>query len=234
MNSKHTYPIEKECGYCKNKIIITASKDIRKKFCSRSCHISNNNKNRIWKEFSKNKISSSRTVSYKGINNPNYRGGGKDCVCLECSLKFKIPNHNNKNKKHSGKFCSKQCFYTNTAKNKLSVNQRKLTKIFSRNLSKLITRKKSSTESLWFNLFDYSLQDLKNHLESLFKPGMSWNNYGEWHIDHKIPISYFKFESKDDEHFKKCWSLSNLQPLWAFENLSKGGMNTKINKLKYG
>lgn len=60
------------------------------------------------------------------------------------------------------------------------------------------------------------------HLESLFTNGMSWQNYGEWHVDHKIPISSFDFESIECEEFKKCWSLNNLQPLWGIDNLSKG------------
>lgn len=52
---------------------------------------------------------------------------------------------------------------------------------------------------------------------------MIWDNYGEWHIDHIIPISKFHFESFEDEGFKKAWALNNLQPLWANENMKKGG-----------
>lgn len=59
-------------------------------------------------------------------------------------------------------------------------------------------------------------------LEAKFKPGMSWGNHGEWHIDHKRPIASYDFSSADDPAFKECWSLENLQPLWAKENLSKG------------
>jgi hypothetical protein len=51
---------------------------------------------------------------------------------------------------------------------------------------------------------------------------MTWDNYGEWHVDHKIPMNSFQFESTDDIGFKECWKLSNLQPLWGPENLSKG------------
>ena len=58
---------------------------------------------------------------------------------------------------------------------------------------------------------------VKLHMESLFKEGMTWNNHGEWHIDHIIPISSGKTE---DEVVKLC-HYSNLQPLWAEENLLK-------------
>lgn len=74
----------------------------------------------------------------------------------------------------------------------------------------------------WEDLVGYTIQDLKIHLEKLFSAGMTWNNYGEWHIDHKIPKSVFIFESADDIGFKKCWDLKNLQPLWALDNIKKG------------
>ena len=51
---------------------------------------------------------------------------------------------------------------------------------------------------------------------------MNWDNYGEWHIDHIKPISSFIFESSEDEEFKRCWSLDNLQPMWGIENIKKG------------
>jgi hypothetical protein len=51
---------------------------------------------------------------------------------------------------------------------------------------------------------------------------MTWENYGDWHIDHKIPVSAFNFSKASDIDFKRCWKLSNLQPLWAAQNVSKG------------
>ena len=59
------------------------------------------------------------------------------------------------------------------------------------------------------------------HMEAQFKPGMSWDNYGEWHIDHIKPKAKFEFSSAHDEGFKACWSLSNLQPTWASDNSRK-------------
>lgn len=72
-----------------------------------------------------------------------------------------------------------------------------------------------------FQSIGYSLDDLMKHLETLFINGMSWENYGDWHIDHIIPISKFNFESVDCPEFKECWALNNLQPLWAKDNYSK-------------
>jgi len=65
----------------------------------------------------------------------------------------------------------------------------------------------------WEDLVNYSLQDLKKHLEFLFKEGMTWENYGYWHIDHIIPISVFNFSDPSHIDFQRCWSLDNLQPL---------------------
>ena len=71
----------------------------------------------------------------------------------------------------------------------------------------------------WETLVGYSLSDLLAHLESRFKDGMQWNNYGSWEIDHIKPRS--KFDFSKPEALKECWNLNNLQPLWMPENRSK-------------
>jgi len=81
--------------------------------------------------------------------------------------------------------------------------------------------KESKSGRHWEELVGYTLQQLKEHLENLFQPGMSWNNYGQWHIDHIIPRSAWKFEKPEYPEFKQCWALCNLQPLWAKDNIRK-------------
>lgn len=73
----------------------------------------------------------------------------------------------------------------------------------------------------WKVLAGYDCVQLKAHLESKFLPGMSWENYGEWHIDHIRPVSSFDFSKDVDAAARACWSLENLQPLWASDNLRK-------------
>jgi len=81
----------------------------------------------------------------------------------------------------------------------------------------------------WVTLIDFTLDELKNHLESKFDKNMTWDNYGfYWHIDHILPITYFNILSTSCKDFKKCWSLNNLQPLEAKQNIRKS------NKLFYG
>jgi len=75
----------------------------------------------------------------------------------------------------------------------------------------------------WESLVGYTLADLMRHLERLFLPGMNWDNYGRrgWNVDHIIPRTAFNYTSPEDEDFKRCWALSNLQPLWEADNIRK-------------
>jgi hypothetical protein len=65
-----------------------------------------------------------------------------------------------------------------------------------------------------------SIEDLKRHLESKFQEGMTWENYGSWHIDHIKPLAAFNLQDSEDLRF--ACHYSNLQPLWAKDNLKKG------------
>lgn len=73
----------------------------------------------------------------------------------------------------------------------------------------------------YFDILKYTPEDLIQHLEKQFTGNMTWENYGEWHVDHKKPITSFNFQEMGDDEFMKCWSLDNLQPLWGEENIRK-------------
>ena len=62
---------------------------------------------------------------------------------------------------------------------------------------------------------------LQCYLEGKFTEGMTWENHGKWHIDHIKPCCSFNLE--DEEEQKKCFHYTNLQPLWATDNLVKSG-----------
>jgi len=83
----------------------------------------------------------------------------------------------------------------------------------------------------------YTIEQLKQHLESLFEPWMTWDNHGKydrkiwddnnfatwtWNIDHIVPQSNFLYSSMADNDFQKCWALSNLRPYSAKQNLIDG------------
>jgi len=80
---------------------------------------------------------------------------------------------------------------------------------------------KNKNKAKTFDIVGYSVKDLKQHLESKFQDGMSWDNYGLWHIDHIKPASLFKYNYYTDPEFLDCWNLNNLQPLWAKDNILK-------------
>ena len=90
---------------------------------------------------------------------------------------------------------------------------------FRRALRGCLSGRNRHSKSMW--LLQYSIEDLKKHLQSLFQEGMNWGNYGKWHIDHIKPISSFCWKSVNDVEFQECWALKNLQPLWAADNLKK-------------
>lgn len=80
----------------------------------------------------------------------------------------------------------------------------------------------------WERLVGYTRSDLVSHIEKQFTRGMTWENYGEWHIDHIVPIASFSFDRPQDPEFATCWALTNLRPLWGPLNCAKGGERTLL------
>jgi sulfur relay (sulfurtransferase) DsrC/TusE family protein len=93
----------------------------------------------------------------------------------------------------------------------------KLRKSLCHRLGKLI---KQQSSSIALDFLGCSLQELKAHLESQFQPNMTWDNHGKWHIDHIKPLS--SFDLTDLAQLRAACHYTNLQPLWAKDNLSKG------------
>jgi hypothetical protein len=94
-------------------------------------------------------------------------------------------------------------------------------------LRKAVIRQGGRKTSKTLDLLGCSYAAFKVHLESLFQPGMTWDNYGAyvaggsmtWHIDHKRPCA--SFDLTDLEQQKACFHYSNLQPMWALDNIRK-------------
>lgn len=74
--------------------------------------------------------------------------------------------------------------------------------------------------SAWTAL-PFEPEELRQHLGAQFDGGMTWDNYGDWHVDHIVPVSAFNYSSTKNPDFKEAWSLGNLQPLWAEDNYRK-------------
>ena len=119
-----------------------------------------------------------------------------------------------------------------SSKNRKSINERNL-KYREENLKDPLFKIKESIRSLirvsikssgyskstkTSKILGCSIDDFKKYIESQFQDGMSWENHGDWHLDHKTPISWAESEEKVYElnHY------TNFQPLWSKDNLSKG------------
>jgi hypothetical protein len=85
-----------------------------------------------------------------------------------------------------------------------------------RKVLKGIIKKSESTQIL----VGCTIEELWIHLEKQFKPGMTKENHGKWHVDHIKPCSSFDLTKASEQ--RECFHYTNLQPLWASENLSKG------------
>lgn len=123
-------------------------------------------------------------------------------------------------------FSQKQKEYDKTHKeernrrqqNKLKTNiNYKIAHYLRTRLNKVLKGERKSESIL--KLLGCSLDAFKSHLESNFTQGMSFENYGKWHIDHIKPCASFDLSVNDEQ--SKCFHYTNLQPLWAKDNLEK-------------
>lgn len=86
-------------------------------------------------------------------------------------------------------------------------------------LSSLIRLAKAKKYSSSTKLVGCDLLTLVKHIERQFKKGMSWDNHGKWHLDHKVPCNSFDLTNLEEQ--KICFHYTNLQPLWAKDNIRK-------------
>jgi|LakMenEpi03Aug12_release.lakeMendotaPanAssembly.Ray.scaffolds.fasta_scaffold630888_1 hypothetical protein len=107
---------------------------------------------------------------------------------------------------------------SNVRKRQMTDVQFKIKHSLRSRLYKTVTGKNKSISVM--NLIGCDIQFLLSYLKDMFTEGMSWDNYGEWHIDHILPCS--SFDLADIEQQKICFNYKNLQPLWAEDNLRKG------------
>ena len=71
-------------------------------------------------------------------------------------------------------------------------------------------------------LLRYRISDLRARIEAAFADGMTWDNHGAWHLDHRRPLSSFRINKLACRETRDAWAIDNLQPLWAADNLRKG------------
>jgi hypothetical protein len=96
---------------------------------------------------------------------------------------------------------------------------KRLRQSMSSQLSNSLKRQNTTKKNKTMQYVGCTKEFLKEHLESQFTDGMTWENRKEWHIDHYVPCAFFDFSS--DEEIFISWNYRNLRPMWASENISK-------------
>ena len=150
----------------------------------------------------------------KNYNNDSMHWDFLRNECKDCLVKYRLAHR-------------KEIQATNTEyeKNrKLTDPEFKLSKTLRSRLGSALSAKNAAKSTNTLDLTGCSTSFLMKYLEEKFKEGMSWSNHGEWHIDHIIPCSSFNL--LDEKEQEKCFHYTNLQPLWASENLSKSNKIT--------
>lgn len=105
--------------------------------------------------------------------------------------------------------------------------ERKMVSNLRRRLREFIRVKKGKSSSF----FGCTPAFLRKHIEQQFERGMSWENYGEWHVDHIRPCASFDLAKLDER--RACFHWSNLRPLWAEENITKGAKMIGVNSVHW-
>jgi hypothetical protein len=135
--------------------------------------------------------------------------------CPDCNTKLYRPAHARKQD-------CRECYRKKCEISRVDRIQKQLKQCIKSNLRHRLKRRSIKIIKPYLKHLSFTVEELSNHLEANFQPNMSWDNYGEWHVDHIVPDSWFTYFSPEDEYFKKSWSLDNLQPMWAKDNISKG------------
>lgn len=123
---------------------------------------------------------------------------------------------NNRESYRNKRRAYERTYYSNKYQNDINYRLKTVVSVAVRNALKGNTKGGKT-----FDYLPYTPEQLKEHLEKQFQPGMSWDNYGEWEIDHIFPQSLLPYDSLDHPNFQRCWALENLQPLGKIENIIK-------------
>jgi hypothetical protein len=142
-------------------------------------------------------------------------------ICLDCHNKkcadwrFKNPEKSRQIVSKSAKAYPEKMRARSAYKRKMDPHGYAARYMLKRVLKLTGKRKNTKTETA----MGYTKQELKDYISAQFLSGMSWDNWGEWHIDHKKPVAQFIREGETRPEIINA--LENLQPLWAYDNLSK-------------
>ena len=199
---------------------------IKWNFLRISCNISKPTINRILKE---NDVifgqSGRRFIGGKKVADKKWREKNKDYTS-KSHKKWSEKNRDHLNEYHQ-KWREKNIDKHREYKRKYEKHRKdtdplyKLISNFRTAIYQVLKENRVDKNQSYFDVLQYTPEQLIVHLEKQFTERITWENYGEWHVDHKQPISSFNIQEMGDSEFMKCWSLENLQPMWGEENIRK-------------
>jgi hypothetical protein len=137
----------------------------------------------------------------------------KDGFITRCKACIRVYQKNNRDKINAAK-----------RKKRAECPEARITHATRNRMRKFINGEKKSASTL--ELLGCTREHFRLHLEQQFTDGMTWDNYGDWHMDHIQPCA--SFDQADPEQQKQCWHYTNYQPLWAEDNIRKS--DTIINE----
>ena len=218
-------PVQKQCLYCGDDFT-DRSMGQRRIYCNRSCR---------------------RKYSYQ--HNEEYRKKNLERTAKwrEGKQEYLKEYHKKYYTKNAEKYCSNRREYyqknkekciqyaTKYKREKYNTDPIFKLKIILRSRLRLFLKQNNCRKGgRSFEIFGATPEQIKSHIESQFKDDMTWENQGEWHIDHIIPLDYYSknFDLNNLEVQKKAFNYKNLQPLWAFENLAKSNKRETLELVK--
>jgi len=197
------------CAVCETELV---PKQGRSKFCIRACERENEKRVRKEKRLdTPGAIVLGHPFSCFTCGRETIATGPKSKYCEDCRYESRLASY----RKYNNRDIAKQ-----RARERLKFDPKyALDRRISWSIWDSIKNAKANRN--WEDIVGYSIDDLSAHIEKQFLPRMTWENMGRWHIDHIRPKSSFTYTSEDDAEFRDCWSLTNLRPLWAKDNVKK-------------
>lgn len=153
--------------------------------------------------------------------------------CIECASKYvkkvydklykpRLAKYNSEYRKNNIIDCKNRENKYLSLRLKDPNSQEKLKRNYRSRIHVVLKAQNQVKDLLTVEYLGCTIKELKQHLEFQFTEGMTWNNYGEWHVDHKLPCS--KFDLTKEEEVFECFHYTNLQPLWAIDNIRKSNL----------
>lgn len=150
-----------------------------------------------------------------------YADANRDVINAQAKARYNDPNHNRKikdkewrkNNPEYIRFKANEEYKVKYKKDKIYTIRRVIRRRFN-----MAIKNRSHISSIW-NHVGCPMIDFINYIEKQWKPGMSWDNYGDWHLDHIEPL--FKFDLSNIEQLNIAMNFKNFQPLWKEEHIEK-------------